>query len=409
MHPHTYRLLTDSLAKKKSKKLVEIVNLMGFDLKLSRAQELVAGLMGYADWTQLVHITREAPERGIPDEMLPPSAAATRYKRQLTLLSKEFGIDECYAESILAALTPTGVADGPHRPSVDRLGLRLSDNDKAWLDDSMKLVREFDAAVRPLFALSTAPANSSHPRGLTHVRIQQTKRGRRQWRHQDSIPADIVAWVADGFPDEAPLTGDLLVEVTTRAEEACRIFANLDTRIRDLGLAPMLAPVDWVFLMLFRNSVNGTRPHYTAIIPEPWLHIGFDLPGFCFNPENEWNASRALSLQLALRREFIDAGWTGDGPNWQVIFREGNSAKEELSVRATTAGAAFAWVAAARAALRLAKNQNVGAVSLVSIIGPDGTVDPELVLSAAVDEPVVRRGKLLGPDCLRVRPRRKAA
>lgn len=409
MHPHAYRLLTDSPAKKKAKKLVEIVELMGFDLKLSRAQELVAGLMGYADWAELVSVTREAPERGVPDQMLPPKAAAARRKRQGALLAEEFGIEDWAADGILTALAPTGEAEGHRRPSIDKLGLRLTEEDMAWLDESMRLVREFDAAVRPLFSFSTAPAGSARPRGLTHVRLQRTVHGRRKWRHEDTSAADIVAWVADGFPEDAPLSGDKLAEATARAEDAYRIFATLDARIRELGPAPMLAPVDWVFLMLYRSSVSGARAHYTALCPEPWLHIGFDLPGFCFSPENEWNASRALALQLALRREFLDAGWTGDGPEWCVVFREGNSAKEELVVRAATAGAACAWVAAARAALRLAKHQSVGVVSLLSVVGPDGAVDVDLALEAAVAEPIVQRDKLLGPDRLRVRARRKAA
>lgn len=409
MHPHAYRLLTDSAAKKKAKKLVEIVELMGFELKLSRAQELVAKLMGYGDWAELVRVTREAPERGVPDQMLPPKAAADRQKLQSAVLCDELGINDWVANGVLEALAPTGEADGYHRPSVDKLGLYLAEEDAAWVDESMRLVREFDAAVRPLFAFSTAPAGSSRPRGLIRVRLQRTVRGRRPWKHEDTTPADIISWVASGFPDDAPLSGDKLAEVTARAEQAYRAFSTLDARIRDLGAAPMLAPVDWVFLMLFRGSVSDTRSYYTAVNPEPWLHIGFDLPGFCFSPENEWNASRALSLQLALRREFLEAGWTGDGPEWLVSFREGNSAKEELVVRASTAGAAFAWAAAARAALRLAKHQSVGIVSLVSVIGPDGAVDPERARAAAVDEAIIRRGKLLGADRLRVRARRKAA
>lgn len=412
MHPHAYRLLTDSLAKKKAKKLVEIVELMGFDLKLSRAQELVAKLMGYAGWAELVHVTRQVPERGVPDQMLQPKVAEARRKRQRTLLADEFGIDESDAEGILAALAPTGEAQGLHWPSVDKLGLQLTEEDVAWLDASMELVRQFDTAVRPLYKMSPAPTSAVDPHGvhgLTHVRVAITVPGKTERVVRNTRPSDIVGWVARGFPAEAPLVGEMLAEVTSRAEAACRIFAELDGRIRALGQAPMLVPVDWTFLMLYRARVSGDVSHYTALCPEPWLHIGFDLPDFCFNPENEWNASRALSLQIALRREFLDAGWTGCGPEWRVTFREGNSAREELVVRASTAGAACVWVAAARAALRLVKHQAVGVVSLLSIVGPDGAVNPELALIAAADEPIIRRGKLLRADQLRVRRRRKAA
>lgn len=72
MHLHAYRLLTDSLAKKKAKKLVEIVELMGLNLKLSRAQELVAKLMGYDNWSELGRVTLATPERGAPGSDVAP-------------------------------------------------------------------------------------------------------------------------------------------------------------------------------------------------------------------------------------------------------------------------------------------------------------------------------------------------
>lgn len=410
MHPHAYRLLTESPAKKKAKKLVEIVGLMGFELKLSRAQEITAQLMGYDDWAELSRETREAPERGIPDQMLPAKAATARQERQSALLAEELHIDTWDASSILAALAPTGEGHGRDWPTVERLGLRLTEEDLAWLEDSMALVREFDAAVRPLYSLSNA-SETHGVYGLTHVRVQIVEPGRRMRRNtKNTMPADIVGWVSQSFPANRPLAGELLADVTVRAEMACRTCAALDARIRALGAAPMLAPIDWTFLMLFRASVgSGDAHHYTALSPEPWLHIGFDLPGFCFNPENEWNASRTLALQLALRREFLDAGWTGLGDEWTITFREGNSAKETLTVRAASAGSAYAWVAASRGAIRIAKKETVSSVSLVSVAGPDGVVEPELALAAAVNEIIIRRGKLLKPTQLRVRGRRKAA
>jgi hypothetical protein len=171
----------------------------------------------------------------------------------------------------------------------------------------------------------------------------------------------------------------------------------------------MLAPIDWTFLRLFRSHVDaGDRSFYTAINAEPWLHIGFDLPGVIC-PENEWNASRALALQLALRREFFDSGWTGDGPEWEVTFRDGNSAKEDIRVRADSASAAYAWAASARGALRIAKQQTVSSISLVSVIGPDGAVSPEQTLAIAKNETVIQRGKLLDAAKLKIRGLRKAA
>jgi len=60
-------------------------------------------------------------------------------------------------------------------------------------------------------------------------------------------------------------------------------------------------------------------------------------------------------------------------------------------------------------AKKKAKHQSVGIVSLLSVVGPEGAVDPEPTLAAAADEVIVRRGKLLGPDRLRIRARRRAA
>lgn len=408
MQRHAYRLNSNSFAKKKAKKLVGIVELMGFELKVSRAQEIVARQMGYDDWAELLRATKESPESGVSDQMLPTKAAKAREKHQLKILADEFGIDEFPdARSILDALAPTGEVRSGRRPSVDKLGLYLTEADEAWLQDSMNLIRRFDAAVRPLYALSPHGAGSAIKHPLTHIKIQRVIGDRMPKKKTDTTPSQIVEWVAASFPTEAPLTGAKLDEVTKRAEEACEAFFELDNSIRSLGMAPMLAPVDWVFLMLYRSAVHsGDTSYFTAVCPEPWLHIGFDLPKFTFNPENEWNASRALSLQLALRREFLDAGWTGDGPEWQVTFRDGNSAKEKLVVPAVSAGAAFAWCAAARAALRLAKDQTVSSISLLSIVGPDGSADPDKALLEAKSHSIIRRGNLLNSVRLRVRGRK---
>jgi len=406
MHLHAYRLLTDSLAKKKAKKLVEIVELMGLNLKLSRAQELVAKLMGYDNWSELGRVTLATPERGVPDQMLHPKEASERRAFQVALLAEEFKIDTFVAGTLLAALAPTGDGDDFVMALVEKLGLRLNDDDVAWIKESMILVRAFDAAIRPLYRLS-----GHSETGLTHFRLESIIPGRRKfYNRQTTTPDHIVRWVAGAFPDEAPLAGEQLAEVVQRAKDACQAFAALDARIRALGAAPMLAPVDWVFIMLFRarSSKDGSVFH-TAINREPWLHIGFDLPGFCFNPENEWNATQALALQLALRREFIDSGWTGAGDEWTVVFREGNSAKESMKVCAASAGAAYAWVAAARGAIRIAKRQTVSSVSLVSVVGPEGMVDPEQALAIATNELVIRRGKLLCGSKLKIRGQRKAA
>lgn len=407
MQPHAYRLVSDSFAKKKAKKLVAIVELMGFDLKLSRAQEIVARLLGYDHWTELYCITKESPQSGISDQMLPTKVAKAREEHQLKVLADAFGIDEFRdAISIRDALAPTGDVRDEHQPSVGGLRLHLAESDEAWLLDSMDLVRRFDAAIRPLYGLTPRGTGRPIKHPLTHVKVQRTVSSRIQ-RKADTTPEQIVEWVAAAFPAGSPLAGRQLEEVTRRAKEACEAFFELDKRVRSLGMAPMLAPVDWVFLMLYRSAVQGRDAYYfTAVCPEPWLHIGFDLPKFTFNPENEWNASRALSLQLALRREFLDAGWTGNGQEWRVTFRDGNSAKEELIIRAAGAGAAFAWCAAARAALRLVKGQTVSSISLLSVLGPDGPADPEMALLEAKSAPIIRRGNLLGSERLRVRGRR---
>lgn len=406
MRSNVYRLLTDSPAKKKAKKLVETVSLMGFSIKLSRAQELVARLMGYDDWSELVRMTRTLPARGVPDQMLSSRAVEERRCSQIGALVEEFGISEWSAQTLLEALAPTGELTGVDWPMIEKLGLRLSDDDISWFEESMILVREFDAAVRPLYALSNDPEN-----GLLHVRVERLVVGERKfYGRRNTNPEDIVNWVTRGYSDTTPLSGERLIEVSERAEAACRAFSALDGRIRALGAAPMIVPIDWTFLMMFRaRCTEDDKNFYSALNSEPSLHIGFDLPGFCFNPENEWNASRALVLQLALRREFFDSGWTGEGDEWRVIFREGNSAKEEVKVRAATAGAAFAWVAAARGAVRLAKKQTVGTVSLVGIDGPAGSVCSERTLVESRNETVIRRGNLVDGAKLRIRGRRKVA
>ncbi|WP_318765409.1 hypothetical protein [Agrobacterium fabrum] len=406
MHLHAYRLLNDSLAKKKAKKLIEIAGLMGFTIKLSRAQELVARLMGYDNWSELVHITRTSPERGVPDQMLPPKSVTLRKQFQTALLVEEFAVDEWGADTLIRALAPTGEAAGSAAQTVERLGLRLTEEDDAWLEKSMVLVRAFDAAARPLYSLGT-----SRDEGLTHVRIENLVMGRQQFHgRRVTVPEDIIAWVARGFPENAPLAGEALEQAVQYANAAHSAFFLLDTRIRALGPAPMIAPIDWTFIMLFRTRVvAGANSHFTALSPEPALHIGFDLPNFFVNPENEWNASRALSLQLALRREFLDSGWTGQGTEWEVTFRDGNSSKEDIKVRATSAGAACAWAAAARGALRIAKQQIPGSFSLISIVGENGHEDRETALAAAKNETVIRRGKLIDAAKLRIRGQRKVA
>ena len=406
MHLHAYRLLTDTHAKKKARKLIEIIELMGFQIKLSQAHELVARIMGYDNWTELQHTTKDDPQRGVPDQMLPAKIAAIRRGFQIPLLVEALGIDEWEANGLLNALAPTADGAGRDVSILHRLGLRLSDEDIAWLDESMHLVREFDNTVRPLYTIASTRNN-----GLTHVRLENLQMGRRQLHNRRAtVPDDIVEWVARTFPEDAPLQGEALRTVIKRAEEAHRVFSHLDARIRALGSAPMIAPVDWTFMMLYRAHVGaGEKSYYTALCPEPWLHIGFDLPHFCFNPENEWSASRALTLQLALRREFLDAGWDGQGPEWVVTFRDGNSSKEDIMVPGRSAAAAFAWAAAARGALRIAKQQTVSPISLVSLVGPMGPEDVEVALAGAFDEPIVRRGRLISGSKLKVRSQRKAA
>lgn len=406
MHLHTYRLFNESFAKKKAKKLIEIVELMGFTIKLSRAQELVARLMGYDNWSELIHITRNVPERGTPDQMLSPKLIALRRQFQIPLLMEEFGIDEWDADILITALAPTGEVNGGVAQIIERLGLRLTAEDASWLEESMALVHAFDAAARPLYSLGT-----ERDKGLTHVRLENLVMGRQKfYNRRPTLPEDIVDWIARGFPEDAPLAGKVLDQAVQYANEAHRAFFLLDARIRALGPAPMIAPIDWTFLMLFRAHVGaGEKSYFTALSPEPWLHIGFDLPHFFVNPENEWNASRALSLQLALRREFLDSGWTGLGPEWEVTFRDGNSSQEDIKVRALSAGAACAWAAAARGALRIAKQQIITTFSLVSIVGEDGLVDRESALASAINETVVRRGKLIDAAKLRIRGQRKVA
>ena len=408
MHRHAYRLLSAQPAKKKAKKLVGIVKLMGFDIKLSRSQEIIARLMGYDDWTELLRLVEDDPRGGVSDQMLAPSAAKAREEHQVAVLSAEFGIDQSGAYSVLQALSPTGEASGRDWPSIEKFGLRLADEDEAWLQEAMELVRRFDAAARPLYGIVPADKALQARCPLTHIKFQKVT-STRFHRKTDTTSEQVVEWVVAGCPTNAPLTKEEREEVSRRVEDAHDAFRRLDAMIRSLGLAPMLAPIDWTFLMLYRHVVSGgDKKYFAAVCPEPWLHIGFDLPRFTFNPENEWNAARALSLQLAMRREFLDAGWTGAGSEWRVTFRDGNSAKEDVVVPADNAGVAVAWCAAARAALRLVKNQAVSSISLLSVSGPNGTADRDQALSEAKSHPILRRGNLLDPEQLRIRGKKGA-
>ena len=401
MRSDVYRLVTDTFAKKKAKKLVDIVDLMGFELKLSRSQEIVARLMGYDNWAELQHLTRTEPERGVPDQMLPPRLAKKRQKFQEELLADELDVDSCCTFSLLRALSPTGEAAGLDLPLIKKLGLRLAADDLTWHEESMKLVRQFDAAIRPLYGMSRDPHNAP-----THISVQNYVAGRREMQNRQATkPEDIVRYVLRSFPEGCPPTSEALVQIENCARDACAAFFALDERIRALGDIPMLATVDWVFLKLFRAHVSGAKDYYTALSPEPYLHIGFDLPNFFFNPENEWGASKALALQLALRREFLDAGWSPEGDPWVVTFREGNSSKEEVTVSAMSAGAAFAWAAAARGAIRIAKGQSHRVISLVAVRGSGGDADPERVVNEARDTAVVKRGKLVDGSRIRTRCR----
>ena len=92
-----------------------------------------------------------------------------------------------------------------------------------------------------------------------------------------------------------------------------------------------------------------------------------------------------------------------------MVFPEGNSAKESMKVCAASAGAAYAWVAAARGAIRIAKRQTVSSVSLVFVVGPEGLAHPDHALAIAMNELVIRRGKLLCGSKLKIRGQRKAA
>lgn len=399
MRSDVYRLTTDTLAKKKAKKLVDIVDLMGLVIKLSRAQEIIARLMGYENWSELQYLTRTEPERGIPDQMLSPPLATKRRKHQEALLVEELGFDSTRSYSLLQALVPTGEAVGLDPPLIKDLGLRLADEDLAWHEDSMKLIRQFDAEIRPFYRMSRDPHNA-----LTHISLQNYLAGQRSLRNRHpTSPAQIVHQVVRSFPEGCPPSPAFLEEIEIGAQHACRAFFELDDRIRLLGAAPMLAPVDWVFLKLFRAHVGGAKAVVTALSPEPYLHIGFDLPNFRFGPENEWVASKALALQLALRREFLDAGWLPEGDPWDVTFREGNASKEEMTVLARTAGEAFAWVAAARGAIRIAKGQKPGIISLVSTHGGGSASDPEQTVLDARNTTVVKRGKLIDGSRLRTR------
>lgn len=133
MHLHAYRLLNDTFARKKAKKLLEIATLMGLKIKLSRSQEITARLMGHESWSQLLDTTRTEPERGVPDHMLPAKFASARRKLQIALLVESFCIDTWEADTLLKALAPTSEGAGRDARLIETLGLRLTEEDAAWI------------------------------------------------------------------------------------------------------------------------------------------------------------------------------------------------------------------------------------------------------------------------------------
>lgn len=410
MQRDVYRLNSLDHAKKKAKKLVSIVDLMGIDLKLTKGQEVVAGLMGYENWTELAQTTKNSPDAGTPDQMLDPAMAKRRLDRQIELIEHEFKLDPWTAHDLLAILAPTGNPLTATQKRIDDLGLRIDQDDVMWLQQSMDLVKDFDGAARNLYSIvGTMLKQYPNPQCyFTHVSVHRNSGDR--VHHTDTTPDDIIESVAMWFPDKAPLAGKALTDVESCADIVCRSFSNLNDRIRSLGDAPILAPIDWTFMMLWRNHTSqGEASYFTPICAEPVLHLGFDMPDFCFNAEIEHRASEVMALYLAMRREFLDAGWNGTGQEWDITFRDGNSAKENIRIYAESAGAACAWAAAARAALRLPKGQTLNNFSIISVRSADGVADRESALAAAKNHPIIRRGKLVDAYKLRVRGREPAA
>lgn len=404
MHTLAMRLRSATIPKKKAKKLVEILDLMGLPIKLSQAQEATARLMGYDNWAELNAIICDDPEAGPADAALTRADLAARRGLQCAVLEEVTGLPASSVDRILEVLDPTGPSSALYQRDLLASGFVLFDEDREWVEAGMDIARRYDGEVRPLYRLARRLAPPGE-RGLTHIRFERLIEGARRHRplantSGDEVASHILSLIEQ---DDVSIAEDVRNEIRARSAAACALFDEMHKRIVAHGPAPMLAPVYWTFMMHHSTYVSGDRDYYEPLCPEPVLHIGYDLPRFRWSPENEWPVSRALHLQAALRREFLEAGWTGEGPDWTVEFREGNGSKEEMTVAAPTAADAVAYAAAARGALRIAKGQRPGRFYLTALDGPSDAADGASLVEAARSVPIIQRGRLSAPDALRVR------
>ncbi|MFC4236009.1 hypothetical protein ACFOY8_12255 [Thalassospira xianhensis] len=409
-----YRLRSTTPAKKTAKKLKALLAPLGMELRLSYAQETAAKLMGYDDWQELIQSVASEDHEGPADEMLDDATARKRTKHQKRVLSSVLGSELAGEEvPLLWSLRATGMPNYMLPDFVGRLGLRLTDEDLKELEAFLESFRMFEQAARTIFSYFPTPPNGVDPQSslvrieldgnfaAPDIPVPSVTREEEiefikndQWMH---ILNQLKNW------DNLPEADDFAIE------EACEHLAtaywNVCQKLKEFGSAPVLLRLANMRITMWRSIVNNGKvaPFYTALSPEPVLRIVFDLWNFRYSAANEGSASKAIALQVALRREFLDSGWTeGQGTDWKLVVRESNGPRQDLTIKARTPEEAFAYAAAARGALRMLKGQKAMVFRIIEVNGQKVVGEEAArIVAGAMGHPIIKRGILFDGKKLR--------
>lgn len=350
---------------------------IGLPLELSLAQEVAAQLLGYDSWSQLRELIAQRRLNVDPSKRSMPRAAKARRKRQIHVLQTTLNVPEYVAADIREAIAPPGYDPDEedvlaNRPSARRLNLPLTTEDELWLARALVLTAECYRTVMPIYKID--------PEAM-HIVID---RSGEPYMLRSLDAGDVT------------LSAHERLEIAERETTAAELVSELARMVGELGKAPFLFPRKSFALSLRRTRIERDgRRFWTYLGPEPWLEMSYCFPNALRNIDVDWPASRSLQLLLGLRREFLESGWTDEGPEWEFTLGDRKDATVTFSIRAPDAGKAAAGVVAACASLKLAnRHARTNAVVLLRVRGPAGPIDPNDVVAAANEEPLVKRGKL---------------
>ncbi|MCZ7860955.1 hypothetical protein O9X98_06015 [Agrobacterium salinitolerans] len=106
-HSLKFHLQNTHHAKKVAKAIKQHLHQEGVQIKLSKAQAIVAKIYGYADWYAMERSVADSNPVGPLDKDLAQDALAVRYRHSLDVLFSE-GIALDAAEALLSKVSPTG-------------------------------------------------------------------------------------------------------------------------------------------------------------------------------------------------------------------------------------------------------------------------------------------------------------